>query len=137
MIGDNIKNLREHKNYKLSQLAKECGISAGYLSDIEKNIKKNPTLDVLNKISEVLGVPLNELLSTEEKLNLMTASMKKINKMAKDASNYSDMVKESNTSYFPTHENFFTKNFQNEVFSREEQTEIINYAKYIISKRKK
>lgn len=139
MIGDNIKSFRELKNYKLSQLAKECGISAGYLSDIEKNIKKNPSLDVLNKIAEVLGVSLNDLLSTEEKLNLMTNSMKKINEMAKKGLNYNknNIIKESGIPYCYEPGNFFAENFSKEVFSKEEQKEIINYVKYIISKRKK
>jgi repressor LexA len=61
MIGDNIKAKREAKNMTLSELAKQCNLSVGYLSDIENNKKRNPSYDKLTKIAEVLNVPLNEL----------------------------------------------------------------------------
>lgn len=80
MLGDNINKIRKSKGISLNSFAKEVGISAGYLSDIENNIKKNPSMDILGKIASILGIPTSELLSTEEKLELATGSLNKINK---------------------------------------------------------
>ena len=78
MIGDNIVKIRKSKGMSLSLCAKKIGISSGYLSDIENNIKKNPSVKVLNKISFVFEIPISELLSTEEKLDIAMGSLKEI-----------------------------------------------------------
>jgi len=78
MLGDNIIRIRKLRGMSLNSCAKGIGISAGYLSDIENNIKKNPSMDILGKISSVLGIEISQLLSTEERLNLATGSLNKI-----------------------------------------------------------
>lgn len=80
MLGDNIIKFRELKGISLTACAEKIGISAGYLSDIEKNIKTNPSMKILGKISLILGVDTRELLSTEQKLDLAIGSLDKINK---------------------------------------------------------
>lgn len=80
MLGDNIVRIRELRNMKSGMLAKSVGISPGYLSDIENNIKKNPSKDVLEKIAFVLETNLSNLYSTEEKLELALGSLNEINK---------------------------------------------------------
>jgi transcriptional regulator with XRE-family HTH domain len=134
MIGNNIQTIRKEKGLKLSQVAKACGISAGYLSDIEKGNKANPSIDVLNKIATVLNVGINSLLSTEEKLNMTMDSMKEIHKLAEEG--LSSMIMENTESYNYSTCSFFVDQFKNEKFDKDEQNEIINYVKYIISKRK-
>jgi transcriptional regulator with XRE-family HTH domain len=64
MLGDNIKLIRKSKNLTLSQVANKSKISVGYLSDIEKNNKTNPTMDTLEKIADALGVSINEFLTS-------------------------------------------------------------------------
>ena len=44
MIGDVLKRMRIIYGYKASEMSSELGISASYLSEIEKN-KKQPSLD--------------------------------------------------------------------------------------------
>lgn len=56
MLGDNIKRIRKFKGISINKLAKLSGISLGYLSDLENNKAKNPTMEKLNKIANILGV---------------------------------------------------------------------------------
>ena len=77
MIGDNIVKIRKSKGMSLSLCAKKIGISSGYLSDIENNIKKNPSVKVLEKISFVFEISIGTLLSNEEKLSLINDTINK------------------------------------------------------------
>ena len=51
MIGERIKNLREQKGYSITQLAELANISKSYLSQIERNVQKNPSIDFLMKLA--------------------------------------------------------------------------------------
>ncbi|MDG5472612.1 helix-turn-helix transcriptional regulator [Jeotgalibacillus sp. ET6] len=62
MIGKNIIQLRKEKGLTLSELAEKAGVSKSYLSNIERNLKHNPSIHVMEKISSVLGVELKFLL---------------------------------------------------------------------------
>ena len=43
MIGKNIAEIRKKRGYTLSELAELANISKSYLSNIERNINKNPS----------------------------------------------------------------------------------------------
>lgn len=60
-LGSIIKKLRVNADLSQGELAKSCEISQAYLSQIEKN-KRDPHIPTLQKISEVLGIPLPLLL---------------------------------------------------------------------------
>jgi transcriptional regulator with XRE-family HTH domain len=62
MFGKTIYQIRKSKGYSLSQLAERVGISKSYLSNIEREIKKNPSIHVMGKIALALDMDLNELL---------------------------------------------------------------------------
>jgi len=64
-VGEAIRLKREEKNISLSGLAKEVGISAGYLSQIENGKKTNPKLDIILKIAEFLEIEPEVLLGIE------------------------------------------------------------------------
>lgn len=66
MFGSNIKKKRTGLNMTLSELANRCGISIGYLSDIENGIKRNPSLEILHRISKALGIEMKDLITDEE-----------------------------------------------------------------------
>jgi len=68
MFGKYIYHVRKIQGYTLTQLAKRVGISKSYLSSIERDLKQNPSIQVMEKIAEALGVDLNDLLqnSTEQ-----------------------------------------------------------------------
>lgn len=48
-------------------LAKETGISKEYISALERGKVKNPTLEVMKKLSKALDVPVTELFFSEDK----------------------------------------------------------------------
>lgn len=65
MIGKNIYKIRKQKGISLSELAERAGISKSYLSSIERNLKQNPSIQVMEKIASVLKVDLKTLLKIE------------------------------------------------------------------------
>lgn len=56
-IGASLKKLRKDKGMRQIKFATQCGITQTYVSNIEKGIKK-PSLPVLEKMANVLGIPL-------------------------------------------------------------------------------
>ncbi|PEB56286.1 transcriptional regulator [Bacillus pseudomycoides] len=65
MIGENIYRFRKKIGLTLSELAEKSGISKSYLSNIERNINQNPSIQVMGKIALVLKVDLHTLIETE------------------------------------------------------------------------
>lgn len=65
MIGKNIAEIRKKRGYTLSELADLAHVSKSYLSNIERNINKNPSLDVMQKIAKVLNVDFMLLIEPE------------------------------------------------------------------------
>lgn len=62
MIGEQIKKYRMAKGFSLSELAETASVAKSYLSSIERNIQKNPSIQFLEKVSNVLGIPVELLL---------------------------------------------------------------------------
>jgi XRE family transcriptional regulator, master regulator for biofilm formation len=62
MIGKNIYDIRKRKGLTLSELAERANISKSYLSNIERSLNRNPSIKVLEKVANVLGVDLEALL---------------------------------------------------------------------------
>jgi XRE family transcriptional regulator, master regulator for biofilm formation len=65
MIGRNIYELRKKKGITLSELAERSKVSKSYLSNIERRLNKNPSIQVIEKIAIVLGVEVKMLLSNK------------------------------------------------------------------------
>lgn len=65
MIGKNIAEIRKRRGYTLSELADLSNISKSYLSNIERNINKNPSIEVIQKIARVLNVDFMMLIQPE------------------------------------------------------------------------
>lgn len=59
-LGKRIKGLRRLKRFTQKSMSEELGISVSMLSSIERG-KKYPSHDLINKIAEILQVPLEEL----------------------------------------------------------------------------
>jgi transcriptional regulator with XRE-family HTH domain len=55
-IGETIKKIRKEKGITQINFSKKCGISQTYLSQIENN-ERNPTVDILERISNALEIP--------------------------------------------------------------------------------
>lgn len=57
-----IKELRQDKGLSIRELASLSKVSHSYLSQIENNIKDNPSSEILRKIAKPLGVSYAELM---------------------------------------------------------------------------
>ena len=66
MIGKNIYKLRIKRGLTLSELAERASTAKSYLSNIERNINKNPSIQVIEKIAGALQVDPSELLKGEK-----------------------------------------------------------------------
>src|SRR5690606_15032401 len=71
-IGKRIKTIRTRKSLSLSELAEAAGVAKSYLSNVERDIQTNPSIQFIEKIASTLKVPVNSLLfeqSDEEVLD--------------------------------------------------------------------
>ncbi|MDP4146175.1 MAG: helix-turn-helix transcriptional regulator [Bacillota bacterium] len=60
-MGLKLKIRRIERGFKQGELALELGISRYYLSALERGKAKNPSVELMKKISKVLQVPVQEL----------------------------------------------------------------------------
>lgn len=65
-LGERIAEKRKEKNFSQETLGKSLGVTASFVSQIEKGIR-NPTYSLLLKISHELDVPLDFLIGGEVK----------------------------------------------------------------------
>ncbi|MFJ8527322.1 helix-turn-helix domain-containing protein [Bacillus sp. NPDC094106] len=65
MIGERIKRLRLQRGISLTELAEKAGVAKSYISSIERNLQKNPSIQFLEKIATVLQIPIDTLLHDE------------------------------------------------------------------------
>ncbi|MEC0664805.1 helix-turn-helix transcriptional regulator [Priestia flexa] len=56
MIGEKIYRIRKSRGLTLSELAERANVSKSYLSNIERNVNQNPSIQVVEKLATVLGV---------------------------------------------------------------------------------
>lgn len=66
MIGERIKRLRLQRGISLTELAEKAGVAKSYISSIERNLQQNPSIQFLEKIAQVLHVPVDSLLHDEQ-----------------------------------------------------------------------
>lgn len=104
MIGDVLKKTRAIYGYKASEMSSMLGISNSYLSEIENN-KKQPSLELLQSYSTILGMKLSSLILLSEnfeeasKLNksqdfIKSMMLRWINFMSKDEGAIDELAKE-------------------------------------------
>lgn len=60
-LGKNLRKIRTAKGMSQGDIARELGVSRGYISTIE-NGKMNPTLSTIVKLSKVLRISPDTLL---------------------------------------------------------------------------
>ena len=61
MLGDEIRKSREEAGLTQEQLSYSAGVDRSYVSLLENN-KKSPTVDLLYRICDALGVSASDLL---------------------------------------------------------------------------
>ena len=83
-LGQNIKNLRSHRQYSQAELAEKADISVIYLSNIERG-KKYPKPDILAQIAEGLEVEVFELFKGNHIPRVLAKDNKQfLNRLSKD-----------------------------------------------------
>lgn len=65
MFGENIRKIREFKNIGLNELSRLSGVNASYISALERDEKKNPSVMTLNKLAAALDVTVDDIMKTE------------------------------------------------------------------------
>ena len=69
MDGNKLKVMRIEKGISLNKLSELTGISKSYLSLIERNIQKNPSIDILGKLAKTFEVEVEDLVRREQEDN--------------------------------------------------------------------
>jgi transcriptional regulator with XRE-family HTH domain len=64
IVGTNLKRLRKNQGHSLERLAELSGVSRAMLGQIETG-KSVPTVSLLWKVADALGVPVTELIATQ------------------------------------------------------------------------
>jgi len=75
-IGSKIKELRQKMKMSRKDFSQAAGISASYLSEIERGLKR-PTVDIILKISKAFNLKVSELLD-EIPSNPMSPEVKEL-----------------------------------------------------------
>ncbi len=65
MLGDELKKVREAANLTQEQLAFKASVDRTYVSQLENN-KKSPTVDMLLRICQAIGVSAAEVIARVE-----------------------------------------------------------------------
>ncbi|HEX6987925.1 MAG TPA: helix-turn-helix transcriptional regulator [Bacillota bacterium] len=65
-IGSNVRRLREERGISLSALARKAGVSKAYLSQMENDPAKRPSVEIVHQLAQALHVRLTELIGLEE-----------------------------------------------------------------------
>ncbi|GIP40331.1 transcriptional regulator [Paenibacillus sp. J31TS4] len=72
MIGNRIHLLRKEKGFTLTELAEQAQVAKSYLSNVERGVQSNPSIQFVEKIAAALQVPLDAILTgtaAEEELD--------------------------------------------------------------------
>ncbi len=70
LLGERIKTFRTEQKMSISELAEKAGVAKSYLSSIERNKQTNPSIQFIEKVSEALGVSVNELLYNSDEVEI-------------------------------------------------------------------
>ena len=114
-LGKQIRKLRTNKDLSLVEMASEFNISVDDLKQYEKGTKQVP-LELLTKMANYFGIEKSDLV--EDKLN-------------------KEYIKNTNNANVLKLQKRWNDEVGETQFTDDEMTELINFANYLISKRKK
>lgn len=66
MIGEKIKKYRHEKGITLTELAERSNVSKSYLNSLERNIKDNPSINLIKRIAKELNIDIANILDDED-----------------------------------------------------------------------
>lgn len=68
-MRDYLKKARENSGYTQKYVAEQIGISQNYYCDIENGVRqKDLKIDILIKLSKLLNIPIETMISEESKM---------------------------------------------------------------------
>lgn len=67
-LGSRLRAARQRRKWTLKDLAGAAGLSVPYVSDIERDVTANPTLETLQALGTALQIPLGDLLGSAQTL---------------------------------------------------------------------
>ena len=62
LLGERIRKLRAAKGWSSGELAQNSGVSRAYLWQLQKDPKKHPSVQTLERLAKALGVPVTEFI---------------------------------------------------------------------------
>ena len=65
MYKNRMKQIRKEKGITLTYMSEKTGISIGYLCHLEKGTRKNPSIEIMDKIVKVLEKSVSDVFFTE------------------------------------------------------------------------
>lgn len=90
--GEKIRSYRKEKGLTLQELADNTGLSAGLLSQIERN-KVDPTVSTFWKICSSLGIPFNNFFEGEKEENIVVRKgQRRVVELASSNVKYQDLI---------------------------------------------
>ena len=66
MLGEELRKARREANLSQERLSFDAEVDRTYISELENN-KKSPTLDVLFRLCDAMGIRASELIARVEK----------------------------------------------------------------------
>ena len=70
LLGERIKEIRKEKGMTISELAERAGVAKSYLSSIERNKQTNPSIQFIEKVSEALGISVNDIIHRNDDMDI-------------------------------------------------------------------
>lgn len=70
-----IREIRNEKNLSLEDLSDKSAVNLGYLSQLERGEKQNPTMNTLFKVATALGVNIKDLFYTIADIDVLRQQM--------------------------------------------------------------
>lgn len=123
MIGDRIKETRKEKKISQQELAERLFVSDKTVSSWEQN-RTEPNLDMLVKISEVLGISVSHLIygnveksniETEIKIKLEENEYNRLKNFFQNNAKFINEINQVDTYYQPTYRKFIPENINDKV----------------------
>lgn len=65
MYQNRMQEIRKTKGITLTGMSQITGISVGYLSHLENGTRKNPSIEMMDKIAKALGKSVSDVFFTE------------------------------------------------------------------------
>lgn len=134
--GEKIKEFRKKRGLTQKQLGNLCGMADSAIRRYE-NGRANPKIETLRKIADALEVNVTELLNDGAIVgSIITDNILQHNAI-KDVASCNETVKSRYNKYLEKNVNTIAAHFDGEEFTDEEMKQIIKFAEFVKSKRKK